>query len=382
MIATLFGGGGERVVSELSQNFPEHIDTTILLYENKVSYPFRGKLIHLGVPISKNFVLRVYYFFVRLVRFKQILAKENPDRVVSFGYASNMMNLLINKEAVARADLFLSRSTRGFFGGIYKLFVKLFFKRAFCVIAVSRAIKQDLIFNFGVPEEKIHVIHNPIDIERIKRLSQQPLLGEHRKIFQHPVIINMGRLTEQKSQWHLLKAFRSVKDAVPETQLVILGDGELRSDLEKLVDKLSLQGSVHFLGWQKNPFQFLSRSKMFVLSSLWEGLPDVLLEAMACGLPIISTDCKSGPREILAPSTSIEVNAKDVEYAKYGILVPVCDGSFSGSVNLTKEEEMLAEAMLRLNSDTELSFQLTERSKERAEDFRVEKIIQEWNLIL
>lgn len=236
------------------------------------------------------------------------------------------------------------------------------------VMCVSKFAAEEVITKFGVPKERVKVLYNPVDIGKILQCSQEPL-NSYQEIFEHPVVITMGRITEQKGQQYLLRAFKLVKERMPNAKLAILGSGELQASLLQLAKDLHIERDVHFLGWQKNPFSFLARSKVFVLPSLWEGLPDVLLEAMACGIPVISADCKSGPREILAPATNINKEARDMEIAEYGILVP------------TAQERILSEAIMRVLANANFAAELSAKAKERAEDFRVDKIIKQWDFL-
>lgn len=363
-IPTLSVGGGERVASELSLNLPSSVETVFVLFKKQVSYPYKGKLICLDIPISINLFSRAYYFLIAIFRLKKVIKKENPDYVISFGLPANIINILSGKKAIIRIDTFLSSSCSGF----YKILAKLFFKKASRIICVSKKSAEDLVKNFGVKANKIKVIYNPLDVEGIERLALKPLEPEYQKIFDKPVIINIGRLTKEKNQYRLIKVFKEVKKVIKQAQLVILGTGELRSELEEMIKDLGLENDVHLLGWQENPFKFLAKSKIFVSVSSREGLPYAILEAMACGLPIISTDCESGPREILAPKTDINQKAKDIEYAQYGILIPVI-----------KNEEALKQATIEILKDRKIANKLAEKSKQRAGDFNVKKIIKEWN---
>ncbi len=371
-IASLYQGGGERVVSELSLHLPllYHTETTILLFENRVSYPYKGKLLSLDVPLSTNPFLRFCNFFLRLFQFCNVLRKEKPDYVISLGNGANMMNILCNrKKAIPRVDLFLSESARGFWGLVYKIFVRFFFNGAQYIVSVSKAAADDLVEHYGVSEDRIRIIYNPVDIERIQALSKESLPLMYQEAFTHDVIITMGRLTKQKGQWHLISAFRKVKESVSNAKLFILGDGELRDFLQNKAKEYALEHDVYFPGFQKNPFPFLAHAKLFVLSSFFEGLPDVLLEAMACGLPIVSTDCNSGPREILAPSTNIHTMTRSIEYGEYGVLVPVV------------QEQMLGEAIIEILQNHGLEKAFGEKARKRAEDFRIESIIKKWDFL-
>ncbi len=368
-IPTLSTGGGERVVSDLSLNFPNSIETVIVLFQKQVSYPYKGKIISLNIGLSNNIFFRIYYFFIAVLRFRKIVKNENPDKVISFGVPANVINILSSKKTILRVDNFMSSSTHG----LYKLLIKIFYNKTSKIICVSKAATKDLIENFGIKENKIKIIYNPLNTKEIQKLAAHHLEKKYENIFKNPTIITAGRLTKQKNQEHLIRAFLKVKDSIKSANLVILGKGELEPKLRQLAKDLKLEDSVHFLGWQENSFKFLSKSKVFVLSSLWEGLPCVVLEAMACQLPIISVDCKTGPREILAPKTDINKETKGIEYAKFGILVP--------PANNKKSEELLTKAIIEILTDKDLAKDLSKKSSERAEDFDVKNIIKEWNFL-
>ena len=353
------------MVSELSLNLPENIGQTLVLFENKVSFPFKGNLISLDIPLSNNFIFRAFYFLVALARFKKIVKREKPDYIMGFGVPANIINILSNKKSILRVDTFLSSSN----GNLYKILARNLFHRAPQVICVSKRAAKDLVENFNIEEGKIKVIYNPLDINKIRALAKGPLTTDQEKIFGKPVIISTGRLVEGKNFVLLIKVFKKVKEKIKDAQLVILGEGEMMPELEKVISDLNLKGEVHLLGWQENPFKFLSKAKLFVLASLQEGLPYCLLEAMACGIPVISTDCKSGPREILAPQTDVEMEAQDIEYAEFGILTPVSN------------EGVLGNAIISVLTDATLERNLAEKSRERAEDFDVKKIIKKWDFL-
>lgn len=378
--------GCGRAVSELSLNLPDYIERIIVLFKNEISYPYKGRLITLNLLIPNNFFSKIYHLFIGVLRLKKIIKIEKPDYIISSSEHTNIINVLSNKKSnkrmILRIGSVTSESYSGGTGLIYKIFVRLLFGRSFQIISVSKRIADDLIKNFGIKKEKIKVIYNALDIKKIQDLVQQPLEPKYQEIFKNPVIINIGRITEIKGQWRLIKAFREVKNKVKESKLVILGKGGLEKQLKKLIKDLNLENDVYLLGCQKNPFKFLAKSKVFVLSSLYEGLPNVILEAMACGLPIISANCKSGPREILAPDTNIYNQTQDIEYADYGILTPAFDGKFYGAKDpLTKSEKKLSKAMIEVLTNEDLSDSLIEKSRQRAEDFNVKKIIKEWDFL-
>ena len=173
----------------------------------------------------------------------------------------------------------------------------LFANAAHCV-AVSQGVSESLADAIGVPLEKITTIYNPVVTPDIaKRAAEQP---NHPWFLDHgePIILAAGRLEKQKDYPTLIRAFARVSVRRP-CRLVILGEGSQRTEIEGMIQEFKLTDRVSLPGWVENPFAFMARASLFVLSSRWEGLPTVLVEALACGCPCVSTDCPSGPAEIL-----------------------------------------------------------------------------------
>jgi len=177
-------------------------------------------------------------------------------------------------------------------------FARWFYPWADKIVAVSKGVALDLV-EIGLPETKIKVIYNPIvDDELNRKIStdfQHPWFEED----QPPVILGVGRLTEQKNFATLIKAFAHVHQHQG-SRLMILGEGEERTQLESLVKELKIESDVSLFGFVDNPYMFMSKARLLVLSSVWEGFGNVLVEAMAAGTPVVSANCPSGPAEILA----------------------------------------------------------------------------------
>lgn len=184
------------------------------------------------------------------------------------------------------------------------------YRRASAVACVSEGVATDLIQNHRIPAAKIRVVPNPTITESVLALARREV--NHPWFNSEiPVILGVGRLTRQKSFGTLIRAVSRVRESMP-VRLVILGDGPQRVELEHLIESLRLQDCVDLVGYQPNPYPFLANADLFVLSSEWEGSPNALIEALACGTPVVATDCPSGPREIL-------------QSGKYGPLVAVGD---------------------------------------------------------
>ncbi len=379
---TLSRGGGERVIAELSKVFAEHLEVVIALFEKKVGYGYTGRIVSLHSPISEQFLKRALLFFIRFFKLKKVLLQERPDLVMSLGASAIILSILAAKDPIVRVDTFIPATQRGVFGAAFKVLAFLLLRKAALLIAVSRAIGKNLEVSHHVPAGKIQVIYNPVNTARIQELAKEPLAPEHEQLFRDPVVITAGRLAREKGHHHLIRAFSRVKERIPAAKLVFVGDGELREKLEQLVLQLGIEDSVHFLGWQENPFKFLARAWVCAFSSRREGLPGVLLEALACGVPVVSVDCRSGPREIIAPSTDPLFQTKQVEQGEYGILLPVCDGKWrDASQPLRAEERMMADALAALLEDERARLRFAGKAARRAYDFDIKTIAPQWSFL-
>ena len=189
------------------------------------------------------------------------------------------------------------------------LAIRLLFPTAASVVAVGYGVAEDLAKRAGIAEARIATIHNPITTPDVAVLARTDAPHPWLQETDPPVILAAGRLVAQKDFPTLIRAFKRLRGA-RSARLIILGSGPKRDDLLAHIDRLGLTDDVHLAGYVDNPLVWMARASLFVLSSAWEGLPGVLIEAMACGCPVVSTDCRSGPREILG-------------HGAYGPLVPV-----------------------------------------------------------
>jgi len=355
LINSMAGGGAERVVSILLKNLSrKKREFFLIVLEDKFYYQ---------IPKDVK-VIRLKAKFFGFLKLKKIIKKNEIDLVFSFLGRSNYTNILAklfgsSHQVYINERINPSRMHLGinFKAILNRFLLKRLYKKADLIFSNSLGTKDSLNQNFSLSLDKIKVIYNPIDLEKIREFCQNDLEPEYQEIFKNPVIINIGRLTKQKGQKYLIRAFKLVIDQIQGAKLLILGEGELEKDLKSLVKKLDLENDVLFLGWQKNPFKFLAKAKVFVLSSLWEGLPNTLIEALACGVPVISTDCPSGPAEI-------------IENSKSGLLVPV------------KDEKALSQAIIKILEYPITANYFSKQGEERANDFSIENIIKQYERII
>jgi glycosyltransferase involved in cell wall biosynthesis len=356
-------GGSERVLSTILKFLDrKRFAPTLIVYGKRFSYdiPKDVKIVDLKMDGSgANELKKAWYFVKRIRKIKHIIDSERPDIVFTMlaGPIPIISAILSGHKplTVVRQTTHVSTGLHGFRGNLHKLFVRLFYPKADLIIAPSHDVKKDLSENFGVSEKMIRVIHNPIDLDYIRKNSREKV---KRGVFsgRYPVIITVGRLNEKKGIRYLLEAFHMLRKE-KKAKLAILGDGPDRDTFAKLSRELKIQDDVSFMGFEKNPFKYVSKASIFAFPSLYEGFPNVLIESMACGTPVVSADCHSGPAEI-------------IDNNKYGLLVPV------------KDSKALYRAMKRLLDDTPLREGLSEAGKKRAADFDVRIIMKKYEDLL
>lgn len=207
------------------------------------------------------------------------------------------------------------------------------------IIAVSEGVAETLVDRLSVQREIISVLHNPIEVDAVRERARDPV--DHRWVEEDEtdVILFVGRLAEQKDLETWLRTFERVHEQHPATRGILVGKGSERERLSALADELGLSDVVSIPGYVENPYRFMKQADVFLLSSQYEGLPTVLIEALACGCPIVSTDCPSGPREILADG-------------EYGTLAPVGDvDALADGVRTTLADPVAADKLQRRADD-------------------------------
>ncbi len=230
------------------------------------------------------------------------------------------------------------------------LFLKWTYPLATRVVAVSEDVASDLQDNFAI-KHNIHIIHNGIDLEKIRSLAEEPvnhpwLCSEQKE----QVIVACGRLVPQKGFSVLIKAISEVSNDI---KLILIGDGSEKLSLSKQIHQLGLQERVDLVGYDRNPYRYLAKSAIFIMPSLWEGLPIMLLEALSVGIPVIASDCPTGPRIIL-------------KNGECGMLVPANDSL------------AIANSITKLLLDKKLREQFSLAAKKRSEEFSAQKSVNSY----
>jgi glycosyltransferase involved in cell wall biosynthesis len=380
LIPHLSGGGTEKVLSTLSCRFPSDVEQVIVVFESKISYPYVGKIESLNSPNKNaNFLVRFFLFFQRLIRYRRVLKRVSPDLVMSFMDEAHVLNLLTAQNPILAIHSNVSQQPKTIPNLIARFCIRLLYSRG-RLITVSDSLRQDLIETFGVDRTRIEVIYNPVEIEKIQALSTEDNdLSADKK---EALIITCGRLEVQKGHWHLIKAVAQLRQKTP-CQLIVIGEGSMRSRLVALCEELNVQDCVSFLGWKENPYSFFSKADIFVLPSNWETFGLVLVEALACETPVISSDCPVGPREILSSLSPKDIFMPDkYELCKYGILIPPFKDLDINAFEFCEEEHALTSAIERLLTDPILRKHYEALGKERIGDFDANLITQQYLVYL
>ena len=306
------------------------------------------------------------------------LWREKPATLLALDEYSHLLSLLarmlsgVKTHIVLRIGNMLTELFMRYEGKsrLMPFLVRRLYKKADGIIANSKGVADDVLAVTGILRDRISVIHNPKFINHILALAAEPVT--HAWLVQKtvPVVIAVGRLRIQKNFSLLIRAFATVSKNLP-SRLIIVGGGREEPRLKALIQELRCEESVSLLGYADNPYAYMSKADIFASASLWEGMPNSLLEAIVCGLPVIASDCSSGPREILAPDTDYKKRlSRGVEQAKYGVLTAVND------------EGALVEALRLFLGDEKLRTRYSEAAKERSKDFDSEKIMSEYKRVL
>lgn len=355
-LPALTGGGAERTLINIANGLDRaKYEAHFMIIDRPESGKYKDEYYHLlreDVKIHdlKITIKKANYPRI-LLRMSKEISEIAPDIAMSTMLRPNMMLSAALKLSRFKGKTVLRESnnrTATRVNRIERKAIRYFYgKTADSVVSLSKGVKYDLCRNFSVSEDRVRVIYNPIDLESIDRLKQ-----ETADIKRGNTLVAAGRLTRQKNYPMLLKALSELKGQI-DYHMFILGKGELEDEIKEQIRTEGLEDRVTLLGFQSNPYKYIANADVFVLSSDWEGFGHVIVEAMACGAAVVSTDCPYGPGEII----SDHIN---------GLLIPVGDS------------DGMAGAIRELLSDEALRQTLRTNAYERALDFSRDKIVRQY----
>lgn len=310
-------GGVERMVTQLCAEFVGHVEVDLLALKIRGGHAQR-------IPPQVNLMpLRARHAWTSVGEIARYLRQARPDALLVAKDRAGRAALAARRRAGVSVPVFIRLGTHlstalsrkdALSRWLRTRPMRRRYPEAEGVIAVSEGVRQDVISITGIAPQRVHVIRNPVITAQLATQAAAPVPHAWLADKAMPVIMGMGRLTQQKDFATLLRAF-AVLHARQPARLIVLGEGprpEDRQRHEALAQSLGVAAQVLWPGFQSNPYAWLSRADLFVLSSAWEGSPNALTEALALGVACVSTDCPSGPAEIL-------------DHGRYGPLVAVAD---------------------------------------------------------
>lgn len=345
IIPSLHRGGAERVVSLLTTEWAKSNEVVLSVFDASCpAYSYGGQLVDLACAARGGVFNQMKNALSRVGNLVRLIRYERPDHIISFMESANFPVVLAAALTGHLGSLTVSvRNDPGRFPIFYRGLIPFLYRLPRRVVAVSAGVSEALV-GMGVPRRKAYAIPNPIALEAGRDTVHPAVLSAR-------FILAVGRLHPQKGFDRLLQAFASL--ALEDLHLVILGEGAKCQVLATLALELGIASRVHLIGSVIDPFPWYQKAQCFVLSSRYEGWPNVLMEAMACACPVVSFDCNYGPVEIIEDGVS-------------GLLVK--EGDVAG----------LAAAIRRVLNDDELRIHLANQGRLRVAQFDVEKIAKQW----
>lgn len=307
-------GGASTVARNLIDCFSSD-GLEIVLFTEKISHRHYAicnhiRVINLDIMPKKGFFTKVYNIARHIILMRKYIITEAPDVIISFGAYINchiLLSMLFGMHKRPKIiltehseEMFLNPRYKNirysFFKKLYAVLMFFLYHKGDYIIAVSKNIASHIKKLLFVSPQRVKIIYNPVDIVKIQRLCAKGTSAGFTDRL--PYIGTVVRLSPEKGIHFLIQGFKSLLDKL-DARLIIVGDGAERPRLEQMVQDLDIQQKVIFTGWADNPFNYLAKMDIFVLPSLWEGFPNVVLEAMACGIPVIASEASGGIRELI-----------------------------------------------------------------------------------
>lgn len=364
IIYNLGGGGAEKVFANLVAHVQDNSDRRIHVLTFQDQGIYKEQILALkNVTYHSLDIENAKVNFIRQAwKLRKLIKQIRPEVILSFLYYPNIITYLANyglhiKHIPAERSNHRRYLGQGLKWKIWRFLLKKSYQNAWRIISNANEQKEYIINDFGIDGDRISVVHNGIDLHDLETKAKNNIdwsLFEGKK-----VVLAVGRFTEAKAYPVLLDSFRMLLDKTQDAdvRLLILGEGELESTVREVIRELKLENQVVLGGFVDNPCPYMKLADVYVLSSAFEGFPNALLEAFWLNGHVVSTDCQTGPSEIIT-------------HEKDGLLVPVND---SGE---------LADALFSMLTDTRLREQVRQESHQRAKDFSIESMYAKYDHLL
>ena len=381
----LHQGGFERVCITTARLMEPFFDVTIVIFNSaNIAYNVEGlKIVDLNLGVRKGKINKILNVIKRSRRLRRLKNEIKPEIAYSFGPTANMVNAF-SKTGNTKIWLGL----RNYTDVEETLKIRVFVKLADLMICCSKVIEKELNIKFKF--NKTATLYNLYDVDAIRKEAneKEPILPWKNADEQgHKLryLVSMGRDDDMKGFWHMLKVFSLIHARIPESRLILLGAGTFEK-YKQLAVELGISDAVCFAGMQTEPYKYLKKGEVYLLTSQNEGFPNALVEGMALGLAAVSVDCMTGPAEILLKNsdTSLFMKQKDdyktpVIYGEYGILVPVMEKECDMDADhISEEERNMAEIVVDLMLDKEKLAAYQKAALRRAQIFTYENYVEQF----
>lgn len=370
LVPMLHQGGFEKVCVTTARMLQPVFDVTIVIFDDAdIAYDIAGlNLINLNLGVRKSKIGKISNVIKRSFAVRQLKKQKKVDVTYSFGATANLVNALSGGPGESWIGL------RSYMDMENKKNITFLTKRADRIVCCSKVIEEEIRLDYRFQDAV--TLYNPYNLRKTEELAGQIAVNLPFAIDDF-VIVSMGREDDVKGFWHLIKSFHIVRKRCEKAKLLIIGDGDFQ-EYRKLAAQLGVTEDVCFTGLQTNPFPYLKRGNLYVLTSMFEGFPNALVEAMSLGIPVIATNCKTGPAEILTDDYAKNSIVQSYQKCEYGVLIPCLSEKKNLEAGIiTEEETKLALQMLELITDISLHRHYADRAKERAAFFSEEHYLSQ-----
>lgn len=384
-------GGAQRSLSKLSLELSGQHQVYLVVFNtnHKIEYSYGGDLLSLDVVPGTGVVNKTIAFLQRIVRLRKIKKKLGVDVSISFLEGADYINVLsqrLDKVIISiRGSKRHDETILGRFHFIRnRILIPWLYRKADSLVTVNKGIANELKTYYGLKNSNIVTIGNFYDRHEILLLAAESKSAKIAELYRSPILVTSGRLSPEKGLDSIIKVFYRIKKVKPDVKLVIVGDGpcydelmasclELKLHIETRLDFEEIQ-DVLFTGAQSNVFKYLTGATFYLMNSSSEGFPNGLVEAMICKVPVISSDCPYGPREILEPDFPFSSPVTKPYHSNRGVLMPI--------IKSVEDEECWTETIVELFDQREVLFQMAEQASLRASFFEKMNVMQKWQNIL
>lgn len=391
IIPELMMGGAQRSLSKLSVELARHHQVWVVVFNTRdgIAYAHGGELVSLEVMHGESLVQKVISFFQRIIRLRRLKRELAIDVAISFLEGADYVNILSRRSEKIVVSIRGSKQYDDNIAGQYawvrkKILIPWLYRMADTIVTVNHGIAQELKLQYGLSSTHIETIGNFYNLSEIEKLAAEPKRKAEEDFYQNPVIITTGRFAPEKGLVALLHIFSGLKRSHDNLKFILVGDGPLKKDI--LVTCLQLKLSVHegfdfaelpdvvIAGPQENVFKYLKGATLYVMNSSSEGFPNGLAEAMICRVPVASSDCPYGPREILAPEFQFTSSVVEPYSASYGLLLPM--------IHSENDHPLWIESLNALLRDPNQLSKLSDQGYTRIRQFSLDSSMDQWNNVL